>query len=323
LAPVQEPARPHRVAPKGKPRSTIHGWRGRRLAFQNAAMPKSIAQPQQAARRLPRARSTTAAPAPDHGATSASESKRAQLSAVKRQQEMTHLARVAMLGGLSGAIAHELNQPLTAILSNADAGRLLIDRGRLDPSELRDILGDIAAEGRRAGEIIRRLRVLMQPGQHPHQRLDTNEVVLETLQRLSVELETRHVVLRTALAPAALAIDADRVQLQQVLINLVINACDAMQDLAPAARQMLIRTALAPCGGVCVSVVDQGTGVPPHLLGRMFDSFFTTKANGMGLGLSVCLSIVRAHDGRLWAENNPGGGVAFHFVLPSANKELP
>jgi C4-dicarboxylate-specific signal transduction histidine kinase len=130
-------------------------------------------------------------------------------------------------------------------------------------------------------------------------------------------------VLRTALAPAALAIDADRVQMQQVLINLVINACDAMQDLAPAARQMLIRTALAPCGGVCVSVVDQGTGVPPHLLGRMFDSFFTTKANGMGLGLSVCLSIVRAHDGRLWAENNPGGGVAFHFVLPSANKELP
>lgn len=272
---------------------------------------------------MSRGRSTTAVPAPDHNAISVSDSKRARLAAVQRQQEMTHLSRVAMLGGLSGAIAHELNQPLTAVLSNADAGRRLIDQGRLDPSELRDILGDIAAEGRRAGEIIRRLRVLMQPGQHPHQRLDTNEVVLETLQLLSVELEIRQVVLRAVLAPAAPAIDADRVQMQQVLINLVINACDAMQDLAPGLRRLLIRTAPAPCGGVCVSVVDQGTGVPPHLLGRMFDSFFTTKANGMGLGLSVCLSIVRAHDGRLWAENNPGGGVAFHFVLPSAKKEFP
>lgn len=246
-----------------------------------------------------------------------------QIEALERQQELTHLSRVAMLGGLSGAIAHELNQPLTAILGNADAGQRLIDQGRIDLAELREILDDIASEGRRAAEIIRRLRTLMRPGQHPRQPVRLDELVGETLHLLGVELAMRQVALETDLATDLPPVEADRVELQQVLINLVLNACDAMGELPTASRQVRIHTARAPGVGVRVSVVDHGTGIPAHLLARIFEPFFTTRPSGMGLGLSICRSIVRAHAGRLVAENNAGAGASFHILLPVIEETQP
>lgn len=288
---------------------------GRRDDFQNAPMVQ-FAKPSErtghrSGRRKERAVGTLRAKRRE-----AHDSKRQQLVALQRQQQLTHLSRVAMLGGLSGAIAHEINQPLTAILSNANAAQRFIDQGNIDIAELRETLADIAAEGQRAAEIIRRLRTLMRPGQHPRQRLTLNEVVQETVDLLGGELESRQVALEVALAPALPAVEADRVQLQQVLINLVLNAADAMQELPAPQRRLRVRTSAHPGGSVRMSVIDQGTGIAPHLLSKVFESFFTTKSSGMGLGLAVCQSIVRAHDGSLWAENNPDRGATFHVVLP-------
>jgi PAS domain S-box-containing protein len=248
------------------------------------------------------------------------ERKMEQQLSLQRQKELTHLSRVSMLGGLSGAIAHELNQPLTAILTNADAGLRFLAQGEAGVAEVREILDDIAIQGRRAGEIIRRLRVLMRPGVGPHNVLDLNDLLLETLGLMSHELLLRHITVKSALEPTLPCVKADRVQLQQVVINLINNACQAMQHLPAGQGQVTVRTAHVPGQGVRVSIVDKGPGIPDEILGKVFDSFFTTKPNGMGLGLPVCRAIMFAHDGRLWAESSDGGAT-FHFSLPSATAE--
>ena len=245
------------------------------------------------------------------------ERKLEQESSRQRQQELTHLSRVSMLGGLSGAIAHELNQPLTAVLSNAHAAQRFLARGEADLAEVSEILADIATEGRRAGEIIRRLRALLRPGQGPRSVLNLNDLVLETLDLVSQELQMRHVAVETVLESSLPCVYADRVQLQQVMINLITNACDAMLDTPDAQRRVIVRTAHVPGQDPTVSVADHGAGIPDNILAKVFDSFFTTKSNGMGLGLSVCRSIMFAHDGRIWAEKNSDSGTTFHFSLPS------
>ena len=241
-----------------------------------------------------------------------------QQVSLQRQQELTHLSRVSMLGGLSGAIAHELNQPLTAILSNANAAQRFLAQGEAGLAEVREILGDIAIEGRRAAEIIRRLRVLMRPGVGPRNLLNLNDLLLETLGLLSHELLVRHVTVNTVLEPSLPRVNADRVQLQQVLINLITNACDAMQDIPAVQRQVSLRTEHVLGQGARVSIVDNGPGIPIEIIDKVFESFFTTKPSGMGLGLAVCRSILVAHEGRIWAENNDGAGATFHFSLPAA-----
>jgi C4-dicarboxylate-specific signal transduction histidine kinase len=221
-----------------------------------------------------------------------------------------------MLGTLSGAIAHEVNQPLTAILSNAQAALQFLADDSVNLNEVRDILRDIVEDDRRASEVIHRLRELFRKGETQYQSLDLNKLVQDTLRLAHTNLQSNRVTVESNLSLDLPAIDGDRVQLQQVLLNLVMNACSAMADRAPAERILIVRTATHG-GGVRVSVDDQGCGIPPADVERIFDPFFSTQAQGLGLGLTICRAIIVAHGGKLWAQNNLGSGASFHFTLPA------
>jgi signal transduction histidine kinase len=242
---------------------------------------------------------------------------RLEREATQHRLELAHLSRIGMLGELSGSIAHELNQPLTAILSNAQAARLLLARGDLDPARLAAILDDIVEDDRRAAEVIRRLRAMLRKEPVPFHRLDIDEVVRDVMRIMRNDLDSRGIATRIELAPSLPAVDADRVQLQQVLMNLLINACEAMDDRTPL-RSVRVRTCAGAAGGVEVAVSDRGTGIAPEQLARIFDAFVTTKPDGIGLGLAVCRTIVEAHGGRLSARNNDDGGATVSFWLPAA-----
>jgi C4-dicarboxylate-specific signal transduction histidine kinase len=242
--------------------------------------------------------------------------KQAELEVQQQRGELAHLSRVTMLGELSGSLAHELNQPLTAILSNAQAAQRFLAHDNADLNEVRDILKDIVDEDKRAGEVIRRLRGLLKKDEVHHQPFDINEVVQEVLKLVRSDLVNQGVAVQADLAPALPEVNADRVQLQQVLLNLVMNACDAMAGGPAGDHKLIIRTELAAGEGIRVSVADCGVGLAPDNLEKAFEPFFTTKVQGMGLGLSVCRTIITAHGGKLWAVNNPGRGATFHFTLP-------
>jgi PAS domain S-box-containing protein len=213
--------------------------------------------------------------------------KQAELEVQQQRGELAHLSRVTMLGELSGSLAHELNQPLTAILSNAQAAQRFLAHDNADLNELRDILADIVAEDKRAGEIIRRLRLLLKKGEVQHQPFNLNEVVREVLKLVRSDLVNQGVAVHTELAPALPEVNADRVQLQQVLLNLVMNACDAMAGGPAGGHKLIIRSELAGDEGIRVSVADRGDGLAPDNLEKVFEPFFTTKVQGMGLGLSA------------------------------------
>ena len=242
--------------------------------------------------------------------------RRTEVEAKEQRQQLTHLTRVALLGQLSGALAHELNQPLTSILSNAQAAQHFLASDRIDAQELREILGDIVAEDQRAGEVIRRLRALFKKGETQFQLLDANDVVREALDLAHGDLVTREIEVTADLAPRLPAVTADRVQMQQVLLNLFINASEAMSENAPDERGLTVSTQPLSGGGVQVSVADRGPGIPEDRQPRLFEPFFTTKPQGLGLGLSISRSIVTAHGGRLWSTNNPVRGATFHVALP-------
>ena len=236
------------------------------------------------------------------------ERKRSEAALLRQRSELAHLSRVAMLGELSGSMAHELNQPLTAILSNAQAAQRFLAGEEADLGEVRDILADIVAEDKRAGEIIRRLRLLLKKGEVQHQPLNVNEVVQEVLKLVRSDLVNQNVTTQTELAPDLPVVHGDRVQLQQVLLNLVMNGCEAMAGTEKSARQLTIRTDRSEDGSVRVSVADCGPGIAPEKLEQIFESFYTTKPQGMGLGLTVCRTIITAHHGKLWATSKPGRG---------------
>ena len=246
--------------------------------------------------------------------------KEAELAVQQKQKEVMHLARVAMLGELSGALAHELNQPLTAILSNAQAAQRFMGQPQIDLDEVREILQDIVDEDKRAGAIIQRLRRLFDKNDARHQAVDINPLVLDVVHILRNDLINHGVTLNTELSPGPAMVSADSVQLQQVLINLLLNACDAMAESPQQHSVIVLRTAIAlDCAGqprVRISVIDHGCGIPATTLAHIFDPFFTTKERGMGLGLSICRTIITSHQGELWAENNPQGGASFHVSLP-------
>jgi two-component system, LuxR family, sensor kinase FixL len=254
------------------------------------------------------------------------ERKRAELEAARQRSEMAHLSRVTTLGELSGSLAHELNLPLGAILSNAQAAQRMLANGETDLTELREILNEIVSEDKRAGEVIRRLRLWLQKGEVQQRSLHINKVVRDVLKLIRTDLINQKVIVNIQLARNLRAITGDPVQLQQVLVNLVVNACDAMADCNIAERRLLICTR-AKDGGrtVIVSVTDLGGGVPQEKMEQIFEPFFTTKDKGMGLGLSVCRSIITAHHGKLWATNNADGGATFYFTLPvnSSQKDVP
>jgi two-component system sensor kinase FixL len=209
-----------------------------------------------------------------------------------------------------------LNQPLTAILSNAQAAQRFLAHDDVDLNEVRDILGDIVKQDKRAGEVIHRLRLLLKKGKVEHQPLDLNEVVSEVLKLVRNDLLNQRVTGQMELAPALPAIIGDRVQLEQVVLNLVMNGCDAIASGPAADRKLIIRTDLNNGEGICVSVSDHGAGLAPDNLEKVFEPFFTTKLHGMGLGLSVCRTIITAHGGKLWAANNADRGTTFYFTIP-------
>jgi PAS domain S-box-containing protein len=242
--------------------------------------------------------------------------RRAEREAQEQRQLLTHLSRVAVLGELSGALAHELSQPLTSILSNAQAARRILARGPVDLREIDEILADIVGDDRRAGEVIRRLRAMFKRGESNRQLLDLNEVTREVLDLAHSDLLTRHVQMTTRLGSDLPKIRGDNVQLQQVLLNLIVNACEAMTANEPHDRALVIETAVVDHETVGISVLDNGSGIPADVLDQLFEPFVTTKQGGLGLGLTICRSIVIAHGGRLWAGNNADRGSAFRLVLP-------
>jgi two-component system sensor kinase FixL len=233
-----------------------------------------------------------------------------------QRRELAHLSRVAVVSTLSGSLAHELSQPLSSILSNAQAGQRFLAMDPPDLQEVRDILAHIVDQDRRAGEVIHRLREMLRRGEVSLQAVDVVEALEELLRLVHSDLLARRVQvvnLAGAELPRAMT---DRVQLQQVLLNLVFNACDAMAGLAPAERELTI-TMDVEQDQLRIGVLDRGPGLPGDIE-VLFQPFHTTKEDGLGMGLSICRTLVAAHKGQLWAERRPGGGAAFFVALPLA-----
>jgi PAS domain S-box-containing protein len=242
--------------------------------------------------------------------------KQAELDAQRDRAELSHLSRVALMGEMSASIAHELNQPLAGILSNAAAGQRFIDRGDVNLSEIREILNDIIADGRRAGGVVRGIRGMVKKEQVERRSVNLNEVVADALRMASPDAVLRSCQLQTSLDANLPAIQGDPVQLQQVLLNLVINAFDAMRETPTSSRKVLITTELNGDGTIRTSVRDHGVGISENMQDRLFDPFFSTKTEGLGMGLAIVRSIVEAHGGTIEGANVNDGGARFEFVLP-------
>lgn len=241
--------------------------------------------------------------------------KRAELDADIHRRELAHLSRVSLLGELSTALAHELNQPLTAILSNAQAARRFLNHQPVDVAEVRAALDDIIMNDKRASAVIDRVRGLLKKGSTEWQATNLNDVVAEVIELTHTDTRARRVKVATELSASAPLVHGDRVQLMQVLLNLVLNACDAMTDTPAADRRLTIKTAIDD-GFVRVTVTDRGAGIPVDQLMAVFEPFVTSKKDGLGLGLAISRSIVVAHRGSLIAGHNADGGASFTCVLP-------
>jgi PAS domain S-box-containing protein len=242
--------------------------------------------------------------------------RRAEAELHEAQANLAHVTRVTALGELAASIAHEVNQPLAAVVTNAAACLRWLDREPANLKEARGTLQSIIKDGNRAGEVIQRVRALANKTADQKAPLDVNEVVNEVISLAQRELSSHRVALRLELAPALPLILANRIQLQQVILNLVINAIEAMQPVKDRPRELVIRTRQDEASQVLVTVSDCGVGVAAENADRLFDAFFTTKSSGMGMGLSICRSIVDAHGGRLSATGHVGPGATFQFTLP-------
>jgi PAS domain S-box-containing protein len=241
--------------------------------------------------------------------------KQAEVELHEAQTNLAHVTRVTALGEMAASIAHEVNQPLAAVVTNAAACLRWLDREPANLKEARGTLQSIINDGNRAGEVIQRVCALVNKTTD-RKALHINEVVNEVMSLVQHELFSHRVALRLELAPALPPVLADRIQLQQVILNLVINAIEAMQPVKDRPRELVIRTRQDETSQVLVTVSDCGVGVAAENADRLFDAFFTTKSSGMGMGLSICRSIVDAHGGRLSASGNVGPGATFQFTLP-------
>jgi two-component system sensor kinase FixL len=241
---------------------------------------------------------------------------KSELEAQGLRNDLAHAGRVATVGELTTSLAHELNQPLTAILSNAQAGQRILETAPVDLAEVGEILRDIVEDDKRAGEVIRRLRSLLRKGDPQMRALDLNEALGEVARLVSADAVVRGVSVRLELADGLPPVLGDRVQLQQVALNLVLNGMDAMREPGTRERVLVLRTARAGPKTVRVEVRDSGVGINGDDLGKIFRTFYTTKPDGMGMGLAITRSIVDVHGGHLEAHNNPDDGATFSFTLP-------
>src|SRR5262245_27747542 len=244
--------------------------------------------------------------------------RRAELHAQQQRVELAHASRLATVGEITASIAHQVNQPLGAILTNADTAEILLDADPVPLDDLRQIIADIKRDDERASDVIRGMRGLLLKREGPMEPIDINAIVSEIRPLLAGEARRRAATLEFVLSDGLPRVTGNRVHLQQVVLNLVMNALDAVGD-EPSETRRAVQIGTAWTGAELVVVVtDTGPGMPPERLSRVFESFFTTQRNGMGLGRSIARSLIQAHDGRIWAENNQGSGATFGFALPAA-----
>jgi C4-dicarboxylate-specific signal transduction histidine kinase len=230
--------------------------------------------------------------------------------------ELAHANRVATMGQLTASIAHEVNQPIAATVTNAQAALRWLDSRPPDLEETRQALARIVNSGIRAGNVLDRIRALIKKVPARTDRFDINDTILDVVALTRSELSSNRVSLQTQFAQGLPLVQGDRVQLQQVILNLIVNAIEAMSGVSEA-RELWISTEINASTGALVAVRDSGPGLDPASLEHLFDAFYTTKSSGMGMGLSICRSIIEAHGGRIWAEANVPQGAAFQFTLPS------
>jgi C4-dicarboxylate-specific signal transduction histidine kinase len=242
--------------------------------------------------------------------------KRAERAYTQVQMELAHANRIATMGQLSASIAHEISQPLGAALSYANAASHWLAAQPPNLEEVRRDLGFIVQSGVQASEVIDRIRALVKKAPPRKDRLEINEAILQVIALAQNEMANNGISVRTQLAEALPAIQGDRVQLQQVILNLLINAIEAMSGMSEGPRELLISTAKTDSEGALVAMRDSGPGLAPESVDRLFESFYTTKLGGLGMGLSICRSIIEAHHGRLWATANTPRGAVFQFTLP-------
>jgi signal transduction histidine kinase len=239
----------------------------------------------------------------------------------QRIRQVIHLNRTATAGALSASVAHELNQPLGAILNYAETAEILLSQKTPNVAQLKEIISDIRRDDQRASEVIEHLRgLLKQKSETELQTFDLSDTINAAVRILEPEARQRAIALDSAIPTAAFPVRADRVQLEQVILNLIANGMDAVSSCAPSQRRLMIQAIPSGKSDVEVMVSDSGPGIPKDSLKRIFETFYTTKANGTGLGLSIARTIVETYGGRLWAENREGGGAVFRFTLPLAAK---
>jgi len=234
----------------------------------------------------------------------------------KTATELGRVARVTAMGELTASIAHEVNQPLAAVVTNANACSRWLAAEPPNFDEAREALRRIIRDGTRAGDVIARVRAVLKKSEPVASRVDFNDVIREIVALTQSEVKRRGAVLETELAAGLPPVTGDRVQLQQLLLNLVINALDAMNSVTERPHLIRIRTSLREPGSILVDVEDSGVGLDPGQAAHLFEAFYTTKPDGLGMGLSISRSIVEAHGGRLWASPNEGPGATFQFTLP-------
>jgi signal transduction histidine kinase len=246
--------------------------------------------------------------------------RRVELELQRNRVELAHVTRVATVGELTTSVAHELNQPLGAILSNAEAAEMFLAANPPALDEVRDILADIRKDDQRASEVIRRMRNLLRKHDLAPKSIEINEAVEEVLRLLSIDASARKVAMKFERTAGIPSVWCDPVHFQQVVLNLVLNGMEAMAGLPEEKRQVVVRTGPANNGTVKIVVADSGPGIPVDSLPKLFEPFFTTKKEGMGMGLSIARTIIEAHHGKIWAENNSEVGATFYFTVPVSKK---
>jgi two-component system, LuxR family, sensor kinase FixL len=244
---------------------------------------------------------------------------RAEDEAEELRCELAHAERVRALGELGPALAHELSQPLAAILRNAEAAGTILAAPAPDLDLLREIVADIRKDDCRAAEVVDRLRAFVKRRRLEFEAIAVENLVQEASSFVRADAAARQVTLECVVAPGLPKVSGDRVHLSQVLVNLIINGIEAIVTAKRASRSVTVSARVEAENSIELAVRDSGVGIPPDALARLFEPFFTTKASGLGLGLAVSRSIIEAHGGRLWAENNADGGATFHFTLHAAH----